>query len=121
MTTSEALAGIHPKAWIIIVVLGLTSGGPAVANLFQTSALSGQQPEMAQTLDRMDREMTDLRDRDRLLGDRLDVIEEKSEQRHKRITRDLDDLDRTQIDIQGVLEDLCESDRKCRSKRRARR
>ena len=118
MTASEALSGIHPKAWVIIVILGLTSGGPAVANLFQTSALSGQQPELAQTLDRMDREMTDLRDRDKLLGDRLDVLEEKNEQRHRRITRDLDDLDRQQIDIQNVLDDICESDRNCRKRRK---
>ena len=120
MTASEALSGIHPKAWVIIVILGLTSGGPAVANLFQTSALSGQQPEMVQTLDRMDREMTDLRDRDKHLGDRIDLLEEKNEQRHKRITRDLGELDRSQIDIQGVLEDICEADRKCRSKRSSR-
>jgi len=120
MTASEALSGIHPKAWAIIVILGLTSGGPAVANLFQTSALSGQQPEMAQTMSRMDREMTDLRDRDKHLGDRLDLMEEKSESRHSRITRDLSELDRSQVDIRGVLADLCDSDRKCRSKRRSR-
>ena len=120
--TDGITALLPPKAsWTLVVVLalmGLGGGGSAVATLMQTSSVVEQQPEIQRSLDRMDREMTDLRDRDKLLGDRLDVLEEKNEQRHRRITRDLDDLDRQQIDIQNVLDDICESDRNCRKRRK---
>ena len=120
--TDGITALLPPKAaWTVVVglaVVGLGGGGSAVATLMQTTTVAEQQPEIQRSLDRMDREMTDLRDRDKLLGDQIDVLEDKNEQRHRRITRDLDDLDRQQIDIQNVLDDICESDRNCRKRRK---
>ena len=93
---------------------GVGGGGSAIASYVQTTDAAQSQPEIQRSLDRMDREMVDLRDRDKLLGDRLSIIEDKNQRRHERVTRDLDDLDRDLIDVTRVLQDLCRSDRKCR-------
>ena len=109
---------ISPKLlWSALTVLGLAGvggGGSAIASFMDQSAPVQTQPELKRSLDRMDREMTDLRDRDKLLGDRLDVAEDKAQRRHERVTRDLDDLDRDVTQITQITQDLCRSDRKCK-------
>ena len=108
---------ISPKlVWGALTVLGLAGvggGGSAVASLWESNTTAPHSPEIKRSLERMDREMTDLRDRDKLLGDRLDVAAEKAQRRHERVTRDLDDLDRDVTQITQITQDLCRSDRKC--------
>jgi len=116
-TSDDGGITIHPRmVWGVLTVLGLAGvggGGSAIASYVQTSDAAQAQPEIQRSLDRMDREMTDLRDRDKLLGDRLSVIEDKNQRRHERVTRDLDDLDRDLVDVSRIMRDLCRSDRKC--------
>lgn len=117
-TESNTTITISPKlVWGALTVLGLAGvggGGSAIASFMDQSAPVQTQPELKRSLDRMDREMTDLRDRDKLLGDRLDLSEEKAKRRHERIARDLDDLDRDVTQITQITQDLCRSDRQCR-------
>jgi hypothetical protein len=117
MASEEAIA-INPKLmWSVLTVLGLAGvggGGSAVASWVQASDAAETQPEIQRSLERMDREMMDLRDRDKILGDRLEASEDKAQRRHERVMRDLDDIDRDLVDVTRIIQDLCRSDRKCR-------
>jgi hypothetical protein len=110
---------IPPKlvyaAVCMMMVGGLGGGGTAVASLLKSEdATAAMQPEVQRTIERMDREMTHLRDRDKLLDDRLKASDADSKRRYQRVTRDLEGIDQDLVEVGRLVSDLCRSDRGCR-------
>tara|TARA_A100001518_G_C1179392_1_gene28131 strand:- start:346 stop:666 length:321 start_codon:yes stop_codon:yes gene_type:complete len=99
----------------MMMVGGLGGGGTAVASLLKSEdATAAMQPEVQRTIERMDREMTYLRDRDKLLDDRLKASDAESKRRYQRVTRDLEGIDQDLVEVGRLVSDLCRSDRACR-------